>query len=59
MRQALEENREAFFNRPSAAADYAYWCQVAIWQPDQVVALTFGRDPRSVNWNGTHHRPDS
>ncbi len=34
-------------------ADYAHWCRVDHWKPDQIVALTLRRDPRKVNWFGS------
>ena len=44
------EEKRRWYNQPSAAADYAYWCKVALWSLDEVVALSLGRDPRKVRW---------
>ena len=47
----LEEIEAAqFFNLPDADADFQYWSRTAHWTLDEAVALTFGKDPRKVNW---------
>lgn len=45
-----QEETSRFFNRESAKADLSYWSKAAYWTLDEAVALTFGKDPRIVNW---------
>src|SRR5689334_4848392 len=39
---------EFFGKEPHAAIDF--WSKAAHWSPDEGVALSFGYDPRVVNW---------
>ena len=49
-REAKEQR--AFYNQPDAVADFDYWAKAAYWTIDESVALSFGRDPRKVSWDG-------
>lgn len=44
------EEASRFFNRESAKADISHWSKAAYWTLEEAVALSFGRDPRIVNW---------
>ena len=44
----IEEQR--FYNRPSARADFDHYCKAAYWTLDECVALSFGKNPKQVNW---------
>ena len=44
----IEEHR--FYNRPSARADFDHYCKAAYWTLDECVALSFGKNPKQVNW---------
>ena len=47
----LEQTEAArFFHQPNAAADFGYWAKISYWKIDEAVALSFGKDPRIVNW---------
>lgn len=46
-----ERDQERFYNYPSQAADFPFWCSVDYWTADEWAALTFGRNPRTVNWS--------
>jgi hypothetical protein len=41
---------ERFFNLPSQQADFQYWAKADYWTADEAVALSFGRNPKAVNW---------
>ncbi len=45
--KADEENRP--FNRPAARADFDYWSKASFWTVEEATALSFGRDPRTVD----------
>lgn len=47
--KGLAHDRERFFNGPAAGADFAYWCSVPLWAPEEAVALSLGKDPNVVN----------
>lgn len=48
--QRIKDNEAtAFFNNLSADADFSHWKKFAIWEPEEAVALSFGKDPRVVN----------
>ncbi|KQU01603.1 hypothetical protein ASG68_07625 [Rhizobium sp. Leaf453] len=50
LRLAQEErDRQLFFNRPEAMADFTYWAKMPYWTLEEATALSFGRDPRIVN----------
>jgi hypothetical protein len=38
------------FNLPSTDADFSYWAAASYWTLDEAVALSFGKNPRLVNW---------
>ena len=44
-----EENAR-FFNLPNAKADFGHYCKAAVWALDEAIALSFGKEPRIVNW---------
>lgn len=44
------EEDARFFNRPGAQADYTHWSRAAYWTLEEAVALSFGKNPRVVNW---------
>lgn len=46
--QAEEARR--FFNLPGAEADFDHYCKCANWSLDEAVALSFGKEPKVVNW---------
>jgi len=50
----LEASKEAdierFFNWPSQQADFPFWAKADYWTADEAVALSFGRNPKVVNW---------
>jgi hypothetical protein len=46
--QRLDDGR--FFSEPFSVADIEYWSQISYWTIDEAVALSFGKDPRVVNW---------
>jgi hypothetical protein len=45
-----KQEEARFFNRPSAEADFTHWSRAAYWSLEEAVALSFGKDPRIVNW---------
>ncbi len=49
-RRAEREERARFFHRPEAAADFDFWIKAAHWTLDEAVALSLGKNPRTVNW---------
>lgn len=50
-KQGLEqEEKERFYNRQSANADYSYWSKASHWTIDEAVALSFGKEPGVVTW---------
>ena len=45
------EDRERFFNRSYAEADFTHWSTAAYcWTLDEAIALSFGKRPEVVNW---------
>jgi len=42
--------RSRFFNQPRASADFVHWASASYWTVDEATALSFGKDPRVVNW---------
>jgi hypothetical protein len=49
--EALQNERESKrpFNQPSANADFSYWAMASYWTPDEITALSFGKDPAVAN----------
>jgi hypothetical protein len=45
-----QEEASRFFNRPGAQADFTHWSKAAYWTLEEAVALSFGKNPRTVNW---------
>ena len=41
---------ERFYNQPGSAADFKYWAKLSYWSLEEIVALSLGRDPKTVNW---------
>lgn len=48
--KADREERQRFFNQPSAKADFVHWSKAAHWTLDEAIALSFGKDPKVVTW---------
>jgi hypothetical protein len=48
--RAEAEERDRFFNRPSADADFVHWSRAAYWTIDEGVALILGKAPETVDW---------
>jgi hypothetical protein len=48
-RAELEE-RQRFFNQPSARADFEHWSKAAHSTLEEAIALSFGKAPERVNW---------
>lgn len=46
--EAAREEKERFFNLPSADADFPHWSKVAHWFLGEAVALSFGKAPERV-----------
>lgn len=44
------KEKALFYNMPDANADFDYWAKISYWRIDEAVALSFGKDPRVVNW---------
>lgn len=38
-----------FWEEPQAQADFDYWIKVPAWSPEEIVALSLGKDPRFVS----------
>lgn len=47
--QALEADRG--FNKTSAVPNYSFWTGRESWQVDEAVALSLGRDPKTISWS--------
>lgn len=47
-KKCLEEER--FYNQPESKADFKYWAKLSYWSLEEIVALSLGRDPKTVNW---------
>ena len=46
--RAAREEKERFFNLPSADADFPHWSKAALWFLGEAVALSFGKAPECV-----------
>ncbi len=46
-----QKERQRFYNQPSADADFVYWSIMADWTLDEAIALSFGKNPKIVNWD--------
>jgi hypothetical protein len=46
----LEEELNERRRFPSARADFRHWSKAANWTLDEAIALSFGRDPKNLNW---------
>ena len=47
---AIEHEKGLFFNLPGCEADYAHFCKLPFWTPDECTAIALGMDPRKVDW---------
>ena len=47
--QYLEEDQRQFFNALDARADFEYWSKMTYWTLDEAVALSFGKNPKTVS----------
>ena len=54
--KAEQEEREQFYNLPSARADFEHWSKAAHWTLDEAIALSFGRAPEVVRWERLQSR---
>jgi len=45
------EEKQRFFNRPDAKADFSHWSKASYWTLDEAVALSFGKAPETVSWD--------
>jgi len=48
--KAETEEQGRFWNQPCAQADYDHWSKTSYWTLEEAIALSFGKDPNSVNW---------
>lgn len=48
--KAEQEERQRFFNQPSAKADFVHWSKAAHWTLEEAIALSFGKNPQVVTW---------
>ncbi len=45
-----KEEQERFYNQPWAAAYLNHWCKASYWTLDEAISLSFGKDPKYVDW---------
>ena len=50
LKKAQEAEESRFFNQPSAEMNVSHWSRMSLWTLDEAVALSFGKEPRRVNW---------
>lgn len=48
--KAEREEKQRFFNQPSAKADFEHWSKAVYWSLDEAIALIFGKNPETVTW---------
>jgi len=48
--KAEREEKQRFFNQPSAKADFEHWSKTAYWTLEEAIALAFGKNPEIVTW---------
>jgi hypothetical protein len=48
--EAEAEEKQRFYNKPHASADFGHWATLAYWTVEEAVALTFGKEPNVVQW---------
>ncbi len=46
----VKEAAARFFNLPTANANFDHYCKAAYWTLDECIALSFGKNPKLVNW---------
>jgi hypothetical protein len=51
LRTELQE-RIYFFHQVDVSADYSHWCRKDLWTADEATALTLGKAPEYVDWEG-------
>lgn len=44
------EERSRFYHLPQNAADVRHWAKMSYWSPEELCALSLGKDPEIVNW---------
>lgn len=44
------EEAARFYNQPRNKADLRYWAKMSYWSPEDLCALSLGREPTVVNW---------
>ena len=49
-KQYAEDDERRFFNEAKASGDYEHWGRMDVWGLDEATALSFGKDPRVVDW---------
>lgn len=54
----IEESKR-IFNTPEAIADFDYWAKMPGWSLEEAIALSFGKNPRVVNWDSIKRYTDS
>ena len=47
---SIRDDELRFFNQPNVRADFWHYCKMLTWTKEQAVALSFGKDPKKVNW---------
>jgi len=49
--QAQGKERNQFFNRQDAKADFGLWAEQSCWSLDETTALILGKNPKVVDWD--------
>jgi hypothetical protein len=49
--KAKLEEEQRYFNLPSADANFEHWSKATYWTLEEAIALSFGKEPRLVNWD--------
>ena len=47
--KSILDEQSRFFNQSSSNADFSDWSKMAHWSLDEAVALSFGKNPKTVN----------
>lgn len=50
MNKHIHVESEWFFNDPVSKADFGYWSTFDCWTQEEALALSFGKDPKLVDW---------
>lgn len=56
--KAERDEQQRFFNQSNAKADFTHWSKIDFWTLDEAVALSFGKDPKVVNWESVQKYTD-